>query len=665
MSTEEPFAVPDTPTYALGIDAGGTYTDAAVVELTRGAVSAFAKAPTRTHDPTGSIREALSELPEKLIRKTEFVSLATTFATNAIVEGRGGRAGLILIGYDRDLPGLAGMSPVLHVDGGHDFWGKERTGLDLDGLKARLDPFLRGLDAVAISGFFSVRNPDHERRIERVIRERCGMPTVCGHRLSARIDAPKRAATAWWNGRLISLLSGLIDAARSVLAEFDIDAPLMVVRGDGTLISAETAKYRPVETLISGPAASILGARHLTGFDNGLVVDIGGTTTDMATLVDGKVDIDPDGAHIGGWKTHVKAARIRTAGLGGDSIIDTADGRIGGITVGPDRVEPLCVFAERHPEILSVLETLAASRSRIPIRRANPCTFYVRPEVVGPGDEEMPARLAQGPVNEFLITDGPDSKVTPWELKSMAREGRLIRSSLTPSDFRVAEGSHALGSRAGARLGVSLFARALQISEASLLRSVTDTIERRLCGQAVSLLAGDDAQHLEGLMHRWFPPAEDRQSHGPGLHLTANLTHPVIGIGAPAEAWLPRAFAHLHAECVLPERYTVATAVGAVVGTVGFTLTAEVRPAGTGRFVLYGPLEKTEFDDFESAAAAGRADLESLALRQMRADHVDQPQLSFTSERKSVPIPGGELHLYTLLRLRATGRMNVAGTRSS
>ncbi|MFW6372165.1 MAG: hydantoinase/oxoprolinase N-terminal domain-containing protein [Thermodesulfobacteriota bacterium] len=665
MWTEPNTAAFGRPTYALGIDAGGTYTDAAIVDLFDGRVAGFAKAPTNVRDPIQSIRRVLFKLPREMVRSLEFVSLATTFATNAIVEGRGGRAGLILIGYDRDLPGLSGMSPILHVDGGHDFWGEERTPLDIEGLGPRLDQFSEGLEAVAISGFFSVRNPDHEQRVEQMVRERCGLPTVCGHRLSARIDAPKRAATAWWNGRLISLLSRLIDAAQSVLAAFEIDAPLMVVRGDGALMSADTAKHRPVETLVSGPAASILGARHLTGLDNGLVVDIGGTTTDMATLVNGKVDIDPDGAHIGGWKTHVEAARIRTAGLGGDSIIDTADGRIESITIGPDRVEPLCVFADRHPEMLSVLETLAGARSGIPIRRANPCTFYGRPEDGRTGGEDLPPNMARKPVNEYLITDDPASKVTPWDLKSRAREGRLIRASLTPTDFRVADGSHKLGSRAGARLGVAVFARALGVSESNLYRAVTDAVGRRLCGQAVRHLTGDDAQALENLMHRWFSPAVDRQNPGPGLQLTATITQPVIGIGAPAEAWLPRAFDHLHARCILPEQYTVGTAVGAVVGTVGFTLTAEVRPAGTDRFVLYSPRKKTEFEDFESATAAGRADLESLALGRLRADHVDQPQLSFSSERKSVPIPGGELYLYTLLRLRAAGRMNVAGRRSS
>lgn len=662
MSPEKNSSPQKTPLYALGIDAGGTFTDAALVDLSGGEVRAFSKAPTTPHDPIGGIRAALLKLPREMIQKSEFASLATTFATNAIVEGRGGRAGLILIGYDRDLPGLSAMSPILHIDGGHDYWGEEQGPLDLDRLSSRIDGFSRGLEAVAVSGYFSVRNPDHEQRVERMVRDRCRLPTVCGHRLSARIDAPKRAATAWWNGRLIPLLSRLIDAAQEVLAEFDIDAPLMVVRGDGALMSAREAKLRPVETLVSGPAAGILGARHLTGLDNALVVDIGGTTTDMATLVDGKVDIDPEGARIGRWKTHVEAARIRTAGLGGDSIIETADGKIEGIAIGPARVEPLCAFADRFPEILPVLETMSGSRSRLSLRLSNPCSFYIRSERALSGGEAIPRELARGPVNEFLIAGDPASGFTPWDLKSLAMEGLLTRASLTPTDILAAQGRYELGCWAGARLGVAVFARALGISEEALFRSVTDAMGRRLCGQAASHLTGDDAQAIKDLTHRWFPSKANRDNRKPDLSLQAELTHPVIGIGAPAEAWLPDAFAHLHARCVLPERYSVGTAVGAVVGTVGFTLTAEVRPTASDRFILYGPREKKEFDNSGEAMAAGREALESLAIQRMRANCIEQPQLSFTEERISTPVPGGELYLYTLLQLRAAGRLDVAGT---
>ena len=131
------------------------------------------------------------------------------------------------------------------------------------------------------------------------------------------------------------MIDGLIQSTLDVMQAFGLFVPLMIVKGDGTLLAAEQARERPVETILSGPAASIIGGRHLSGCKDALVVDMGGTTTDMAILSGGRVEVDPDGAMVGSWKTHVKAARVRTVGLGGDSIFSTADGRLEGLTVGP------------------------------------------------------------------------------------------------------------------------------------------------------------------------------------------------------------------------------------------------------------------------------------------------------------------------------------------
>ena len=113
----------------------------------------------------------------------------------------------------------------------------------------------------------------------------------------------------------------------------------MVVRGDGALISAQKAKERPIETILSGPAASIVGARWMTGRDHALVSDIGGTTTDIALLRDGQPQIDPAGAQVGPYRTMVEAVAMRTTGLGGDSEVHLrSEGLAGGVTLGPRRL---------------------------------------------------------------------------------------------------------------------------------------------------------------------------------------------------------------------------------------------------------------------------------------------------------------------------------------
>ena len=129
-----------------------------------------------------------------------------------------------------------------------------------------------------------------------------------------------------------------------MLLDNGINAPLMIVKGDGSLMGEEMAKTRPVETILSGPAASLIGARYLTGLKDAVVVDVGGTTTDIGILRGGRPRLDPEGAMIGGWRTKVKAADIATSGIGGDSRIVVNRGEI---ALLPPR--ELCRSASPHP----------------------------------------------------------------------------------------------------------------------------------------------------------------------------------------------------------------------------------------------------------------------------------------------------------------------------
>lgn len=650
------------PLFGLGIDAGGTFTDAVVVNINGAQILAWAKAPTTPENPLYGLRKALREIPTQALQKAGFVSLATTFATNAIVEEKGGRAGLVLIGYDRDHPGLSKMSPVLFLGGGHDFWGEEVAALKLAPLEERLPSLVREVDAIAVSGYFSIRNPDHELRVARFIADRCDLPVVLGHQLSTRLDAPRRAATAWWNARLMPLIHLLIEDTRKILKEFGIDVPLLVVRGDGTLMSAKEAQERPVETILSGPAASILGARYLTGRRDGLVVDMGGTTSDMAILKNGRVQIDPAGARVGQWKTQVAAAHMRTTGLGGDSIVGTQDGTLNGLCVGPQRVAPLCRTALRFPEIPAVLKRLERLKTRIPLSLYNPCTFYLAKDGTSFGSEAVRAVFGHGPVNEYELLSNRACGTDRWEIRKLEQRGLITRTSLTPTDFCVAMKRCDLGSKEAAQAGVCLMAKAMGVAHAVLCRTLEKVVAGRLCTEAVKLCFGRDASALLALMDHWLPDENpDCKAENP-MQISVRLNVPVLGAGAPAKVWLPPSFAHLHGDTILPEHFAVGTAVGAAVGAVGFSLSAEIRPTIAGGHILFAPDGKREFQNFADALRSGRSLLESMAAARMRANGVQQPQIAFCMQKRSVPVPGDELHLCTLLTVQATGRTAVDET---
>ena len=336
----------------LGIDTGGTYTDAVLFDDAGGVLGA-AKSLTTKHDLAIGIRGAIQGVLPDPLPDIRLVSISTTLATNAIVEGQGSSICLVLIGYPPDALDIAGLrqavggDAVVFISGGHDAFGEEQAPLDIAEVRRAILEHAPRAAAFAVSGYFGVRNPSHELAVRDLVRELTGLPVTCGHELTRNLNAPRRALTAALNARLISLLQQLILAVRAALAEKGIHAPLMVVKGDGSLIESSVALQRPVETILSGPAASVVGAHYLSGERDVFVVDMGGTTSDVALLRDGRPWLDRSGAVVGGWRTMVEAVAVHTFGLGGDSEVrlDRRDE----LVVGPRRVVPLSLLARHSP----------------------------------------------------------------------------------------------------------------------------------------------------------------------------------------------------------------------------------------------------------------------------------------------------------------------------
>jgi N-methylhydantoinase A/oxoprolinase/acetone carboxylase beta subunit len=192
-----------------------------------------------------------------------------------------------------------------------------------------------------------------------------------------------------------------------------------------------------------------------------------------------------------------------------------------------------------------------------------------------------------------------------------------------------------------------------------LQQGIEEEIQRKLCMGAISFVNEAAEETLDWLEHYWFqrqPPSQP----GIGLDIEMKLTVPVVGVGAPAAAYLPSAFQRFHTECILPEPFPVACAVGAVVGMVNITLTGEIRPADSGRYALHTPAGREIFQSIQEALDRGEIVLEGLAREQMLRNYVADPIFDFsTEEKKVVAATGEEIYLATILRLQATGRPNV------
>src|SRR6202522_892097 len=351
----------------LGLDTGGTFTDAVLLAGGR-RVIASAKALTTPWNLAIGIGKALRAVLDRLPAGTgreevSLVSVSTTLATNAVVENRFSPVCTLLIGFDDAMaersglqrPGSGGL--VVRIRGGHIATGEESSALDEAAVAQAVAEHEARVEAFAVAANFSVRNPDHELRARKLIRALTPKPVTCAHELSSKLDAPRRALTAALNARLTPQIRHLIEALSQVLAAESIDAPLMIVKGDGSLMKAQIALEYPVETILSGPAASVVGAGFLTGLADFVVSDMGGTTTDVAVVVGGRPAIRAEGALVGGWRTMVEAVDVRTSGLGGDSEV-SFDRQIR-LRVGPRKAMPLCLLAQRFPGVLGDLQTAA------------------------------------------------------------------------------------------------------------------------------------------------------------------------------------------------------------------------------------------------------------------------------------------------------------------
>ena len=628
----------------LGIDAGGTYTDSVVIDADTDALLHKGKTFTTKDDLTRCLTESFAALPEALLGNLAMVCLSSTLATNCVVEGRGAREGLVLVG---DVPrGELPTSRRVLVKGRHDLKGRLVENIDAAEVEAAVESLRGTVDAVAVSGYASVRCPDHELYVKAVAEDRLGVPVVCAHELTSRLGFSERTVTTVLNARLIPIVCDLMDAVKHVMTGYGVQAPLMMVRGDGTLMAEGLARSKPIETVLSGPAASAIGGVHLSGRSDCLVMDIGGTTTDVAHVAGGRPTLRADGARVGDWTTHVRAAEVFTVGLGGDSRIRVdATGRL---RIGPQRSTSWSVAATRHRHLVDELAAILDERAHrcfvhagheayaLAVTRSRPALSLEESRIL--------ETLRQAPHTLFHLERTLGLAGVPNMLDGLVRAGLVERVSLTPTDLWHVTGQYTAGDRDAPRL-------ALQIT-ADLLRTTPDELTVQLQNaltQQVQLAAARAAMYLDGqdptvadggpadyFLNRLSLRPDDAAT----LTATYRLRTPVVGVGAPASTWLhPAGSPHgaspgtspgaspALAEATLfnaevPEHAEVANAVGAAVAHAVESVDILIRQdTVSGLYLAFCPQGRLTGPTLHAATeAAVRSGEEFLARLTGRAD---------------------------------------------
>lgn len=656
----------ETSALVLGIDTGGTYTDAVLLEYHTRQVIASYKSLTTRHDLAIGIREVLENIPLEDPASIQLVSISTTLATNAIAEGKGKRVGLILIGYDPELVAAFqlerrfGTPHFFYIPGGHNLLGEEKEPLDLEALVTQVKEIQNEVDAIAVSSYFSPLNPEHERRAAEAISEITDHPIVLGHQLSTRLNSIERATTAALNASLLATIRDFILAVGRALAAREIDAPLMVVRGDGTLMQAEYAARSPVETIHSGPAASAIGARFLSRQQDAFVVDIGGTTTDLAVIQGGQVRVQEGGATVGEYKTSVLAADLYSMGLGGDSHI--ALSRENNIEIGPARVVPLAYLATEFPEVQTRLETL--SRQMHHPARAEALVHWFLLREPPEGARLQPARARQlvdqlragpQPIPDLLESHGALS-TSQLGVEALLQREIIGVAGLTPTDLLHVDGRFTPWDRETSRLALQIFSGSLRWESADLVGFIWSQMTEKITSAIVSFLSGQPI--LPGdRFGSWVFQNSLYRGH-PDLETNFRMQLPLIGIGAPAEIFLARVAEVLHTELILPNHYPVANAVGAIAGSVMVSDEILVYPRLTGKgldvisYYVQGQDGRVEVEGLEEALVHAENIGGERALRQALTAGADNPQV--VTEHLS-----GGLDTYRV-RTRAFGNPRLA-----
>ena len=580
--------------YYLGIDTGGTYTDGVLFDPQNQQVVTSVKVLTTHHDLRLCIQEVLEQLLLNPSIQVGMVSLSTTLATNAIAEGKRKPVALFLLGYDPELvhnfnfQEQFGTPDYFFIAGRHDLNGVEQEPLDEAAVERISAQVKEGVEAIAISSYCGPMNAGHEERAGAIAAQVTGKPVIQAHHLSNELDSIRRATTASLNASLLSNAQDFLKAVQEMLTQKGIQAPVMIVRGDGSLVKANFARHRPVEIIHSGPATSTIGGQFLAGAQSALVIDIGGTTTDLALIDQGKIQILEKAATVGPFRTCVRTIKTHSFGLGGDSLLRFD--RWHRLSVGPDRVIPLSRLCAQYPALISELSSWLLQKGTIFYSDVLEFWRLHREPAQLPKDER--ARhvieiLRQGPqlMQKVLKQVGALSPVQV-SARELVQNEIIERSGLTPTDLLHITGEFTPWDVDAARLAVRAAAKLWDETELDFARRVKRLLTAQMVSEIISFTSQKQlSDPVFGLLNtsldRWMFEESLSPSH-PYLGCKINLKVPIIGIGAPAKAFLPPVAEALETEILLPEHYEVANAIGTVVGNVMVAHEGEVFPRMVG-----------------------------------------------------------------------------------
>ena len=646
----------------IGIDTGGTCTDAVIYNLNTREILAVGKTLTTKENLEIGIAKALDTLPAELLQKAENFALSTTLATNACVENKGSRAKLLVMGITPEMLshleqilfgyGINDISQLIVLDAKAENLYSDPLDPDWEMLKKTAPELFADCDCVGIVQTYPDANAGRfEITALRLLEEELTIPLTTAYEISKETDILKVCASTLLNARLIPLITEFMEAVHHVMESRNLKVPLSIVRSDGSLMSEEMAKTCPVETLLCGPAASVIGGLELAQEKEAIVVDMGGTTTDIALIRDSDLCMAEEGIFIGQYKTSIKGLDAQAISLGGDTAVRFAENEL---FLDTERIVPVSVLAARYETVLPALRDLLESKQKH-TRWIH--EFFVLQKDISDksGYTDYERRVCE------VLKDGPliakdfarrlESDLYHLGTERLEQEGVIIRSGLTPTDIMVLKGDLKQYAPEAAEIMIryiemNIHATAQEIPDLvytlvtkRMYKSIAAFVLRRQYPRRKEFLSGENMETLTEMLYQQADMRVNESDANPVVKLDLTAPMPLIGIGAPVHVFLPRVARLLHTDAIVPEYAYVANALGAVAGQLTTRVDVIVKAHYNGfectGYSIAADCKRHMFANREDAVAFGQETaLEAIRKRAAFQGLGEDPEIELKLEEK-------------------------------
>lgn len=526
------------------------------------------------------------------------------------------------------------------------------------------------LDGVGIVELNAMRNGAVvEKKAKELFQRKHDIPVVCGYELFSELNCLQRGAGTLLNARLFPVIREFLTSVKKALSARDIHpAALVIVRSDGSLMSEEIASRRPVETLLCGPAASAIGCAQLADSPNGIVVDMGGTTTDIALIRDGMPVRVTGGVSIGKWKTFVNGLYIKTFGLGGDSAVHYAGKNL---YLEEYRVTPLCVAAQRYPSVINNLRDLQKRKHTRFLYEHYMLVKDVGESLRYTDEEKAFCRALRDrplPIAEAAHAVGKD--VYTLQVSRLIRDGVVQICGFTPTDAMHIRGDFNQYNAEASRLCAEFSAHNLEISVEEFCSRIYDQVKRKLYINIVkAMLENKYPDYMKNGVHRDVARFiatnyEEIKNGRPDALLSTmfRTDYALIGVGAPICVFLEDVAKMLGAHAVIPRHHEVANALGAIIGSVSASCSVEIKANntadGTSGYTVFGTDGNTIFEELEEAIAFAVSQASERAKSEAKKRGA-KGEIAVTSEIRTDEAESrdGMIYLGTVVMAYAAGTM--------